>query len=146
MVARRVNFRAVKLHRSYSVPELAACFGVHKNTVRLWLARELGYKSHIAYADADYFSLSDRDVAVARARREKLVPTISQVELVLCAMPGSTIVQRRDRALIAFTMLTGARVGALASFRLATSIRRKVMSIRTHVTSAPSSPRHSGPG
>jgi hypothetical protein len=36
MVARRVNPRAVKLHRSYSVPELAACFGIHKNTVRYW--------------------------------------------------------------------------------------------------------------
>lgn len=36
MAARRVNPRVVKLHRSYSVPELAACFGVHKNTVRHW--------------------------------------------------------------------------------------------------------------
>ncbi|WP_447726633.1 helix-turn-helix domain-containing protein [Sphingomonas koreensis] len=36
MTARRANPRAVKLHRSYSVPELAACFGVHKNTVRHW--------------------------------------------------------------------------------------------------------------
>jgi hypothetical protein len=36
MAARRVNPRAVKQHRSYSVPELAACFGVHKNTVRHW--------------------------------------------------------------------------------------------------------------
>lgn len=36
MAARRVNPRAVKLHRSYSVPELAACLGVHKNTVRNW--------------------------------------------------------------------------------------------------------------
>ncbi|HEX8414322.1 MAG TPA: helix-turn-helix domain-containing protein [Sphingomicrobium sp.] len=36
MTARRVNLRAVKLHRSFSVPELAACLGVHKNTVRHW--------------------------------------------------------------------------------------------------------------
>ena len=36
MATRRVNPRVVKLHRSYSAPELAACFGVHKNTVRLW--------------------------------------------------------------------------------------------------------------
>lgn len=36
MAGRRVNPRAVKLHRSYSVSELAACFGVHKNTVRHW--------------------------------------------------------------------------------------------------------------
>ncbi|QNN64529.1 site-specific integrase [Sphingomonas rhizophila] len=84
----------------------------------LWLAREPGYKSHIAYADADYFSLSEKDVAVARARREKRVPTIAQVEIVLGAMPDETIVQRRDRALIAFALLTAARVGALASFRL----------------------------
>ena len=36
MAGRRVNPRAVKLHRSYSVPELAACLGVHKNTVGHW--------------------------------------------------------------------------------------------------------------
>lgn len=36
MAARRVNPRAVKQHRTYSVTELAACFGVHKNTVRHW--------------------------------------------------------------------------------------------------------------
>lgn len=84
----------------------------------LWLAREPGYKSHIEYADADYFSLSDKDVAVARARREKRVPTLAQVEHVRAAMRDVTPLQRRDRALIAFTMLTGARVGALTSFRL----------------------------
>lgn len=36
MSARRANPHRVKLHRSYSVPELAACLGVHKNTVRHW--------------------------------------------------------------------------------------------------------------
>lgn len=83
-----------------------------------WLAHLPGFKSHIAYADADYFNLSDKDVAVARARRDKAVPTIAQVEHVLSVMPGDTIVQRRDRALIAFTMLTGTRVTALTSLRL----------------------------
>ena len=83
-----------------------------------WLAHLPGFKSHIAYADADYFNLSDKDVAVARARREKRVPTLAQVHHVLSAMPIETIVERRDRALIAFAALTGARVAALASFRL----------------------------
>ena len=36
MPARRVNPNLVKLHRSYSVSELADCCGVHKNTVRNW--------------------------------------------------------------------------------------------------------------
>lgn len=83
-----------------------------------WLAHLPGFKSHIAYADADYFNLSDKDVAVARARREKRVPTLVQVHHVLSAMSAGTILERRNRALIAFTALTGARVAALASFQL----------------------------
>jgi hypothetical protein len=38
MPAKRVNPNTVKLHYSYSVPELARCCGVHKNTVRNWQA------------------------------------------------------------------------------------------------------------
>jgi integrase len=87
-------------------------------TFFFWLAHLPGFKSHIAYADADYFNLSDKDVAVARARREKRVPTLAQVHHVLSAMPADTILGRRDRALIAFAALTGARVAALATFRL----------------------------
>jgi len=83
-----------------------------------WLAHLPGFKSHIAYADADYFNLSDKDVAVARAKREKRVPTLAQVHHVLATMPTGMALERRDRALIAFAALTGARVAALASFQL----------------------------
>lgn len=83
-----------------------------------WLAHLPGFKSHIGYADADYFNLSDKDVAIARGRREKKVPTFAQVEHVLFVMKADTIVQRRDRALIAFAMLTGTRVTALTSLCL----------------------------
>jgi site-specific recombinase XerD len=48
-----------------------------------WLAHLPGYKSQIAYADADYFNLSDKDVTIARARRERQMPTLAQVEHVL---------------------------------------------------------------
>ena len=84
----------------------------------LWLAREDGFKSHIAYADADYFNLSVKDVAIARARRERPVPTLEQVRHVLSVLPSDTPAERRDRALIAFTMVTGIRAGALATLRL----------------------------
>ena len=83
-----------------------------------WLAHLPGYKSHIAYADADYFNLSDKDVAIANARREKRVPTLLQVELALNAMPADTPLDRRNRAVMAYSVVTGARVAALASFRL----------------------------
>ena len=83
-----------------------------------WLAREPGFRSHVEYADADYFNLSEKDAAIARARREKAVPTLEQVRHVLSAMPVATVLERRDRALVAFAAITGARVMALATFRL----------------------------
>ncbi len=41
MPVRRVNPNRVKLHRSYSVDELARALDVHKNTVRNWQATGL---------------------------------------------------------------------------------------------------------
>jgi integrase len=83
-----------------------------------WLAHLPGYKSHVGYLDADYFNLSDKDVAIANARREKRVPTLAQVELALSSMPASSPLERRNRAVLAFAVVTGARAAALASFRL----------------------------
>lgn len=83
-----------------------------------WLAREPGFRSHVEYADADYFNLSEKDAAIARARREKAVPTLEQVHHVLGTMPFGTALERRDRALVAFAAITGARVMALTTFRL----------------------------
>jgi hypothetical protein len=34
---RRLNHRLVKIHRSYTVEEIACLFGIHKNTVRAWV-------------------------------------------------------------------------------------------------------------
>jgi len=84
----------------------------------LWLAREPGFRSHVDYADADYFTLSDKDVAVARARRDREVPSLEQCRRALAAMPADTVLARRDRALFALALVTAARISALASFRL----------------------------
>lgn len=83
-----------------------------------WLAHQPGFKSRIHYSDADYFNLSDKDVTIARARRDKRVPTLDQVQHILAAAPHATPLERRDRALIAFTAVTGARIDALVSLRL----------------------------
>lgn len=87
-------------------------------TFFFWLADQPGYKRRIAYSDADYFNLPEKDVRIAKAVRPKSVPTLEQVHHVLSLMPTATDIQLRDRALIAFAALTGARDGALASFQL----------------------------
>jgi len=83
-----------------------------------WLAREPGYKSHVQYSDAEYFNLSDKDTRIATAQREQRAPTLEQVRHVIYTMLASTEIERRNRALIAFTLLTGARDSAIASMKL----------------------------
>src|SRR5665647_2425634 len=83
-----------------------------------WLAGQPGYKSRLQYSDADYFNLSEKDVRVATAHRNQVGPTLEQVKHVIGLMPTATAIQRRDRALIAFTLLTGARDSAIASMKL----------------------------
>lgn len=84
----------------------------------IWLAGQAGYKSKIRYADADYFNQSEKEQALARATRPKNVPTLDQVHRVLAIMPDNSPIERRNRAVIALAMLTGARDGALASLRM----------------------------
>ena len=83
-----------------------------------WLAGQHGYKSKLQYDDAHYFNMSLKDTAIAKATREPRVPTIAQIKSVLSAMPADTPIEKRNRALVAFTLLTGARDNATASMRL----------------------------
>lgn len=83
-----------------------------------WLAGQPGYKSRIQYSDADYFNLSEKDMRVATAKREQKAPTLEQVKHVIANMPVEGEIARRNRALVAFTLLTGARDSAIASMKL----------------------------
>ena len=84
----------------------------------IWLAGQPGYKSRISYSDAEYFNLSAKETRIAKATRPARVPTLEQIRHVIGSMPAITDIERRDRALVAFTILTGARDGAVASFKL----------------------------
>jgi integrase len=83
-----------------------------------WVSDKPGYKSRFRYSDADYFNLSEKDARIATAKRDHIGPTLEQIKHVITSMPASTEIQRRNRALIAFTILTGARDGAIASMKL----------------------------
>lgn len=83
-----------------------------------WLAGQPGYKARLQYSDADYFNLSEKDARIATAQREQKAPTLEQVKHVIGKMPAGSDIERRNRALLAFTLLTGARDSAIASMKL----------------------------
>jgi integrase/recombinase XerD len=83
-----------------------------------WLSREQGFKRTVTFSDAAYFNPSANDMRIATASREQPAPSLEQVVRVLEAMPADTVIERRDRAVVAFTILTGARDSAVASMLL----------------------------
>lgn len=84
----------------------------------VWLADQRGYASRIKYADAEYFNAPDNLLRTATARRYKSCPTLAQIRAMIEAFTNSTDTERRARALIAFSIVSGARDRAIISFRL----------------------------
>lgn len=83
-----------------------------------WLAEQPGFRSRFNYSHAEYFNLSDKESRAATARRERGYPTLEQITHVIDRMPHSSEIESRNRALVAFTLLTGARDSATASMKL----------------------------
>jgi integrase len=84
----------------------------------IWLADQRGYASRIKYADTEYFNAPDNLSPIATARRFKSCPTLAQFGAMIDAPANEREIEKRDRALIAFTILSGARDRAIVSFRL----------------------------
>ncbi len=82
-----------------------------------WLVGRSGYRK-LTYGDAEYFNLTTKDARIATAKRDRPAPTLDMIRRAVDAMPNGTDIERRDRALIAFAILSGARDNAIASFRL----------------------------
>jgi len=83
-----------------------------------WLACEKEYRRRLKETDAAYFNLTEREGRIGRARLEKVVPTLDEVQRAIRAMPFGTVIERRDRTLIAFTLLTAGRDGAIVTLKL----------------------------
>ncbi|MGJ8562468.1 MAG: tyrosine-type recombinase/integrase [Alphaproteobacteria bacterium] len=83
-----------------------------------WLAQQNGYKRSIKFDDIAYLNLSDRDKRAASAPADLEFPSLDMVREVVSKMPHATAIEKRNRALIAFTALTMIRVSALASLKI----------------------------
>jgi integrase len=83
-----------------------------------WIAWQPGFKSKIHVPDIEYFNLSEKEISIAKAPKLKEFPSLEQIRKAINNIPTETVVNRRDRALLAFTILTGMRDAAIASLRI----------------------------
>lgn len=83
-----------------------------------WLAYQKGYKSSVHIPDIEYFNMSEKEIRMAKSPGFKEFPTLEQIKTVISCMPETTDIEQRDRALLAFTILTGMRDSAIASLSL----------------------------
>lgn len=84
----------------------------------VWLAWRPGFKSRLRLDDIEYLNPSRKDAATAKAPKLRDYPSLEQIRAAIAAMPTETVVDRRNRALIAFTILTGMRDKAIVSLSL----------------------------
>jgi integrase len=83
-----------------------------------WLGGQPGYRSRWASADIAYLGLSEADTRAAKEPRFKSFPSLEQVRSTIEKMPAETEVDQRNRALLAFAIITGMRDRAMISLRL----------------------------
>lgn len=83
-----------------------------------WLAGQQGFKRVLSYSDVEYFNNNRNDARAAHAQRPIQYPSKQAAYHAFQGMAEQTELDRRDKAIFAFLMITGARDGAVASLRL----------------------------
>ena len=83
-----------------------------------WVAQQPGYKSKIYLPDINYFNLTDKENRAAKATLLKKFPTLEQILQLILGMPATNEIEMRNRALIAFTIITGIRIQAVISLKI----------------------------
>jgi len=83
-----------------------------------WLSTQPGYKSRIKVMNIDYLNLPEKDIRAANAPADKPHPSLVMIKNTVTQMPNQTPIEKRNRALVAFTAITGIRDGALVSLKL----------------------------
>ncbi len=83
-----------------------------------WLIMQPGYKSKISGNDIAYLNTADSESKVSQQGRLKKNPSLEYALKLTSSINGKSEVEMRDRALIAFTVLTGMRDSAISSLPL----------------------------
>lgn len=105
-----------KKHNSNDVLDITTQFHILRNLREFfgWLSQQSGYKSKITVDDFGYLRLSREDTRKATTSKNPHYPPLPYI-LKLCSFEVKNEIDMRDRALIAFTSISGMRDLAIIS-------------------------------
>jgi integrase/recombinase XerD len=83
-----------------------------------WLAEQPGFRSKILKNDIEFLRLSKKDALIARSGTTKTMPTFEDVRVIIESIEIKNEIDRRDRALICFALITGCRISAIVSLKM----------------------------
>ncbi len=126
-VAFRDWLKGKKRIGSENTISLSYCYDILRHLRKFfeWLSQQPKSKINITHIVA--LNLSRKESQIATRVRKVGTPTFEEVLKVLENIEGKTEVEKRDRALIAFTLLTGARISAIASLRMKSFDKRRLI-------------------
>ena len=83
-----------------------------------WMVMDERIKGKKARKPINALRLKRKEHTASHARKPRPIATLAQIQTAMEAMPKTTAIERRNRAAIAFTIVSGARDGAIISMRL----------------------------
>jgi integrase/recombinase XerD len=83
-----------------------------------WLSEQPSYKSKILKSDIDFLRLSKSDARIARSGTTKKMPVFEDFKKIIDCIKGTTEIDMRDKALISFALMSGARISAIISLKM----------------------------
>ena len=92
-----------------------------------WLSEQNGYRSKINKTMIDYLNLTKGEIRIATQSRMRKSPSMEEAKTLIESIKIKTEIEKRDRALISLTFLTGARISALATLPIKSFNREKLI-------------------
>lgn len=84
----------------------------------IWLSEHKDYKKKVDKHEADFLRLSRGEARIAQQGTTKQIPTFEEAKKIIESIEPKTEIDKRDRALMSFALITGARIAAIVSLRI----------------------------
>ncbi len=84
----------------------------------MWLSDQPGYKNKVLKNNVEFLRLPNNEVSIATAGTTRLMPTFEEVKKIIDTIEVKNEIDRRDRALISFALITGMRISAIITLKM----------------------------